>query len=74
MVVPAVLLQQLMRHASLDTTLKYYVEVEAKATIKEVRRHVDKYISQATPEVALPGGRNSGSRFINEFTAKFYRP
>ena len=43
MIVPALLLQKLMRHASLDTTLNYYVELEAKATITEIRHHLQRH-------------------------------
>ena len=37
-----------MRHASLESTMKFYVEIEAKSTIEEVRRHLKKY--QQVPE------------------------
>ena len=42
-IVPAPLLQQLMHHASLSTTMRFYVEIEAKSTIEKVRRHLKKY-------------------------------
>lgn len=41
-IVPSGLLQQLMRHASIETTMSFYVDITAKDTIAEVRRHVSK--------------------------------
>ena len=47
-IVPASLLQQLMRHSSIETTMSFYVNITAKDTMSEVRRHVRK--NQVTPE------------------------
>ena len=47
-IVPASLLQQLMRHSSVETTMSFYVNITAKDTMSEVRRHVRK--NQVTPE------------------------
>lgn len=41
-IVPPGLLQQLMRHSSITTTMSFYVDITAKDTISEVRRHVTK--------------------------------
>lgn len=49
-IVPASLLQQLMRHSSIETTMSFYVNITAKDTLAEVRRHVRKN-GQVTPEV-----------------------
>jgi len=48
-IVPASLLQQLMRHSSIETTMSFYVNITAKDTMEEVRRHVRKNQS-VTPE------------------------
>lgn len=47
-IVPASLLQQLMRHSSIETTMSFYVNITAKDTMSEIRRHVRK--NQVTPE------------------------
>jgi integrase len=51
-IVPASLLQQLMRHSSIETTMSFYVNITAKDTMEEVRRHVRKNlpIEQVHPE------------------------
>ncbi len=49
-IVPASLLQQLMRHSSIETTMSFYVNITAKDTLNEIRRHVRK--NQVTPELA----------------------
>ncbi len=49
-IVPASLLQQLMRHANIETTMSFYVNITAKDTMSEIRRHVRK--NQVTPEAA----------------------
>ena len=41
-IVPASLLQQLMRHSSIETTMSFYVNITAKDTMSEIRRHVQK--------------------------------
>ncbi len=41
-IVPASLLQQLMRHANIETTMSFYLNITAKDTMAEVRRHVRK--------------------------------
>ena len=41
-IVPASLLQQLMRHANIETTMSFYVNITAKDTMSEIRRHVRK--------------------------------
>ena len=41
-IVPASLLQQLMRHSSIETTMSFYVNITAKDTMSEIRRHVRK--------------------------------
>lgn len=41
-IVPPGLLQQLMRHASIETTMSYYVSITARDTMDEIRRHVRK--------------------------------
>jgi integrase len=41
-IVPPSLLQQLMRHSSIETTMSYYVSISARDTMDEVRRHVRK--------------------------------
>lgn len=42
-IVPAVILKELMRHGDIQTTMRFYVEIEAKSTLEEVRRHLKKY-------------------------------
>lgn len=39
-IVPASLLQQLMRHSNIETTMSFYVNITAKDTMSEIRRHV----------------------------------
>lgn len=46
--VPPSILQQLMRHSSIETTMSFYVEITAKDTLTEFRRHMRKN-SQVTP-------------------------
>lgn len=41
-IVPASLLQQLMRHSNIETTMAFYVNITAKDTMAEIRRHVRK--------------------------------
>lgn len=41
-IVPPGLLQQLMRHSSIETTMSYYVSITARDTMDEIRRHVRK--------------------------------
>lgn len=41
-IVPASLLQQLMRHSNIETTMSFYVNITAKDTMSEIRRHVRK--------------------------------
>ena len=41
-IVPPAILRQLMRHANIETTMAYYVNITAKDTLAEVRRHVQK--------------------------------
>lgn len=41
-VVPPGLLKELMRHANIETTMNFYVNITAKDTMAEVRRHVQK--------------------------------
>lgn len=53
-IVPASLLQLLMRHSSIETTMKFYVNITAKDTMSEIRRHVLKN-SQVTPQVTESG-------------------
>lgn len=48
-IVPSSLLQQLMRHSNIETTMKFYVNITAKDTMSEIRRHVRKN-SQAGSE------------------------
>ena len=52
-IVPASLLQQLMRHSNIETTMSFYVNITAKDTMSEIRRHVRK--NQVTPEVTESG-------------------
>jgi integrase len=52
-IVPASLLQQLMRHSSIETTMSFYVNITAKDTMSEIRRHVRK--NKVTPEVTETG-------------------
>ena len=39
-----------MRHSNIETTMSFYVNITAKDTMSEIRRHVRKN-SQVTPEV-----------------------
>jgi len=41
-IVPASILQQLMRHANIETTMGFYVNITAKDTMEEIRRHLRK--------------------------------
>lgn len=41
-IVPASLLQQLMRHANIETTMSFYVNITAKDTMEEIRKHTRK--------------------------------
>lgn len=41
-VIPAGILQQLMRHANIETTMGFYVNITAKDTMEEIRRHLRK--------------------------------
>ncbi|MCA9051948.1 MAG: site-specific integrase [Planctomycetaceae bacterium] len=41
-IVPASLLQKLMRHSNIETTMSFYVNITAKDTLSEIRRHVRK--------------------------------
>ena len=41
-IVLASLLQQLMRHSNIETTMSFYVNITAKDTMSEIRRHVRK--------------------------------
>jgi len=50
-IVPSGILQQLMRHSSVETTMKFYVNITAKDTLAEVRRHLKKNLgNQNSPE------------------------
>ncbi len=50
-IVPPMILRELMRHGDIQTTMRFYVEIEAKATIEEVRRHLRKFGQKVTDEV-----------------------
>jgi integrase len=52
-IVPASLLQQLMWHSSIETTMRFYVNITARGTMSEIRRHVRK--NQMTTEVTESG-------------------
>jgi integrase len=47
-IVPPMILKGLMRHSDIQTTMKFYVEIEAKETIEEVRRHLKKHLKGDT--------------------------
>lgn len=49
-IVPASLLQQLMRHANIETTMSFYVNITAKDTMSEIRRHVRKHSPEKVNE------------------------
>lgn len=53
-IVPASHLQQLMRHSNIETTMSFYVNITAKDTMNENRRHVRKnQVTQATTDSEL---------------------
>jgi len=49
-VVPPGLLKELMRHANIETTMNFYVNITAKDTMAEVKRHQKKNGNQNSPE------------------------
>jgi|GEM_PF-1790003 len=49
-IVPSGILQQLMRHSSVETTLKYYVNISPKDTIAELRHDLKKSVQSDTSE------------------------
>jgi len=58
----APLLQQLMRHSSIQTTMKFCAEIEAKSTIEEVRRHLKKYTQEVTGETGRADSHGVGEK------------
>lgn len=53
-IVPPGLLKELMRHANIETTMNFYVNITAKDTMAEVRRHLKK------------NGNQNSSKEVNE--------
>lgn len=49
-IVPPGILKELMRHASIQTTMNFYVSITAKDTMSEVRRHVQKHGNSNSPK------------------------
>ena len=49
-IVPPGLLKELMRHASIETTMNFYVSITAKDTMSEVRRHLKKHGNTNSPK------------------------
>jgi len=49
-IVPPGILKELMRHANIETTMNFYVNITAKDTMSEVRRHLRKHGDSNSPK------------------------